>query len=162
MTNGQKVLLTIVAVLSLGGLGYGAYLWFGKGKSGTKDSGTKPPSSTGGGSAQPVRSTSTTSSSIQPSSGFPLQLGSTGDNVVKLQQVMKKFGQNLGSGGANKDGVDGNFGSLTQAAVKSVMGWTGGIVQKSDLDYAAAQNQLPLIAPAQPDNSQPKTAWNLL
>jgi hypothetical protein len=44
-----------------------------------------------------------------------LSKGSTGDEVAELQRILvDKYGADLGFTGANKDGVDGQFGSLTE------------------------------------------------
>ena len=44
-----------------------------------------------------------------------LSKGSTGDEVAELQKILvNKYGADLGFTGANKDGVDGQFGSLTE------------------------------------------------
>lgn len=52
------------------------------------------------------------------SSDFPLKKGSTGENVKKLQRFLKAEGYNIGTFGANKDGVDGKFGAMTEKAVR--------------------------------------------
>ena len=47
-----------------------------------------------------------------------LSKGSTGDEVAELQRILiDKYGANLGSFGVEKDGVDGQFGSLTEKAL---------------------------------------------
>ena len=54
------------------------------------------------------------------SSKFPLKRGSKGAEVTSLQKFLKAEGQGylLGKFGANKDGVDGIFGKMTENAVK--------------------------------------------
>lgn len=47
-----------------------------------------------------------------------LKRGSEGDDVKKLQKYLVKLGYDLGTYGANKDGVDGDMGSKTVKAVK--------------------------------------------
>ena len=47
-----------------------------------------------------------------------LRVGSRGDDVVELQQKLKDLGADLGTTGAKGDGVDGQFGSRTDKAVK--------------------------------------------
>lgn len=49
---------------------------------------------------------------------FPLKKGSVGNNVRKLQRFLKSKGLQLGTTGANSDGVDGIFGEATRGAVK--------------------------------------------
>jgi len=52
---------------------------------------------------------------------LPLKKGSYGERVKVLQEaLLKKYNYNLGTTGANKDGVDGDFGSLTDAAVRKL------------------------------------------
>ena len=45
--------------------------------------------------------------------------GDVGDEVTALQKALVRLGYNLGSYGANRDGVDGEFGAKTEAAVKA-------------------------------------------
>jgi peptidoglycan hydrolase-like protein with peptidoglycan-binding domain len=47
-----------------------------------------------------------------------LQRGSNDNCVWALQALLRGFGYNLGNSGANKDGVDGSFGSKTEEALK--------------------------------------------
>lgn len=61
----------------------------------------------------PTRTTTTLTN------GFPLKRGSFGENVKALQRFLKKEGYNIGNTGKNKDGVDGNFGVLTETAVRT-------------------------------------------
>lgn len=48
-----------------------------------------------------------------------LRNGSKGDDVAELQRLLVALGYNLGAYGANKDGVDGEFGAKTTSAVKA-------------------------------------------
>lgn len=49
---------------------------------------------------------------------LPLKKGSYGERVKTLQGALVKLnGYNLGTSGPNNDGVDGDFGPLTEAAV---------------------------------------------
>ena len=52
---------------------------------------------------------------------FPLKKGSKGKNVESLQRFLKDegLGSLLGTFGKNKDGVDGDFGRMTENAVKT-------------------------------------------
>lgn len=43
------------------------------------------------------------------------------DNAEKLQQELKRLGYNLGISGKNKDGVDGKWGSKSQAALDQAL-----------------------------------------
>ena len=48
-----------------------------------------------------------------------LKKGSQGAEVSELQRVLKKdYNANLGDTGVNKDGIDGDFGLLTEVALK--------------------------------------------
>lgn len=50
-----------------------------------------------------------------------LAKGSKGDDVAQLQRILfDSFGYDLGTYGANKDGVDGSFGDKTEKAVKRI------------------------------------------
>ena len=54
-----------------------------------------------------------------------LYKGSKGAEVVELQRVLKKdYNANLGKTGINEDGIDGDFGLLTEVALKSAKGVT--------------------------------------
>ena len=46
-----------------------------------------------------------------------LQAGMTGADVTALQTALKALGADLGDYGANNDGIDGEYGNLTKAAV---------------------------------------------
>jgi hypothetical protein len=48
-----------------------------------------------------------------------LKKGSQGAEVSELQRVLKKdYNASLGDSGVNKDGIDGDFGLLTEVALK--------------------------------------------
>jgi len=52
-----------------------------------------------------------------------LEKGSTGSEVAELQRILKyDFGKNIGGTGIDKDGVDGDFGALTETALMDVKG----------------------------------------
>lgn len=52
-----------------------------------------------------------------------LSKGSTGDEVAELQRILvNHYGVDLGLTGADKDGVDGQFGSLTEKALLDNLG----------------------------------------
>lgn len=54
-----------------------------------------------------------------------LKKGSQGAEVSELQRVLKKdYNASLGDSGVNKDGIDGDFGLLTEVALKSAKGVT--------------------------------------
>jgi hypothetical protein len=51
--------------------------------------------------------------------GRLLKLGDEGADVVALQKLLKVLGYDLGATGADRDGCDGEYGSLTRQAVRS-------------------------------------------
>ena len=51
-------------------------------------------------------------------SGLPLKRNSRGDMVKQLQRFLVAEGYDIGIFGANKDGVDGVFGMMTEKAVR--------------------------------------------
>ena len=54
-----------------------------------------------------------------------LKKGSKGAEVSELQRkLLKDYNANLGKTGINKDGVDGDFGVLTEVALKKAKGVT--------------------------------------
>jgi hypothetical protein len=47
-----------------------------------------------------------------------LSKGSTGDEVAELQRILvNQYGANLGFTGGDKDGIDGEFGTMTERAL---------------------------------------------
>ena len=74
-------------------------------------------SNKGGGSSS---STSTsTSTSTTNNDGLPLKRGSKGEKVKQLQRFLVAEGYSIGAFGILSDGVDGDFGRMTEKAVKS-------------------------------------------
>ena len=53
---------------------------------------------------------------------YPLSYGTCHDDVAVLQRYLISFGKNLGSSGANGDGIDARFGRLTLLAAKEQLG----------------------------------------
>lgn len=52
-----------------------------------------------------------------------LKKGSQGAEVIELQRVLvKDYSADLGKSGVNKDGIDGDFGLLTEVALKKAKG----------------------------------------
>ena len=76
-----------------------------KPKKGTSDTITR-----GGGST----TTTTTTSTM----GLPLKRGSKGEKVTQLQKFLVSEGYSIGSFGILSDGVDGDFGRMTETAVR--------------------------------------------
>lgn len=88
---------------------------------------------------------------------LPLVKGDEGDDVAELQTVLKNLGYDLGAYGANKDGVDGDYGSKTVAAVKAYQS-ANGLTANGKYDeatHAVMSGATPAPAPAQPDPAQP-------
>jgi len=71
------------------------------------------------GETEPSGSSNTVTPPKTTTKVFPLKRGSKGKEVVKLQKWLKKEGYDIGNFGANKDGVDGDFGLRTENAVKN-------------------------------------------
>tara|TARA_R110001632_G_scaffold135483_2_gene250968 strand:- start:528 stop:968 length:441 start_codon:yes stop_codon:yes gene_type:complete len=65
-------------------------------------------------------SSSSTSTSTTNNDGLPLKRGSKGEKVKQLQRFLKEsgYGYLLGSFGVLNDGVDGDFGRMTEKAVR--------------------------------------------
>jgi hypothetical protein len=57
---------------------------------------------------------------IKPGNNFILKKGMRGPAVNQLQQMLVVLGYNLGNTGKSKNGVDGDFGNLTDTAVKDI------------------------------------------
>ena len=54
-----------------------------------------------------------------------LKRGSQGLEVSELQRILKKdYNADLGKSGANQDGIDGDFGLITEVALKKSKGVT--------------------------------------
>ena len=52
-----------------------------------------------------------------------LEKGSTGDEVYQLQEILvNQYGADLGFTGVDRDGIDGEFGSLTEKALFDAKG----------------------------------------
>jgi hypothetical protein len=52
-----------------------------------------------------------------------LKKGSKGAEVIELQKLLKKeYQSELGKSGINEDGIDGDFGLLTEVALKKAKG----------------------------------------
>jgi hypothetical protein len=52
-----------------------------------------------------------------------LSKGSTGDEVFELQKILvNQYGASLGFTGFDKDGIDGEFGGLTEKALSDAKG----------------------------------------
>ena len=58
------------------------------------------------------------SSSSNTNSGLPLKRGSKGEKVKQLQRFLVAEGYNIGTFGILGDGVDGDFGRMTEKAVR--------------------------------------------
>lgn len=84
--------------------------------------------------------------------GFPLKRGSRGGKVTELQQIIKKLDSTL----LPRFGVDGSFGSETEAAVVKLLGKTQ-IDSQADIDrlnLMLNQKLFPLVVPKTPPSNQ--------
>ncbi|MEL7147164.1 MAG: peptidoglycan-binding protein [Bacteroidota bacterium] len=70
----------------------------------------------------PRKQASTNSGFSCKSSSYPLEYGTCHTDVKKLQSYLVSKGQNLGRSGSKGNGVDGQFGTLTQKAAKAQLG----------------------------------------
>ena len=110
----DKTVWVIVVVAALGIISVGvAYELLFKAK---KPAAGKPSGATGGSTPTPYggggssnKSSGGSSPSPSYAAGFPLKIGSSGNNVKALQQALVDLGANIS--------VDGQFGALTQNAL---------------------------------------------
>lgn len=75
---------------------------------------------TKGGTKLPTPAPTPTPNPVPTSSDFPLKKGSKGSNVIRLQTALTK----LNASALPRYGVDGDFGSETEAALKAQTGKT--------------------------------------
>ena len=80
-----------------------------------------------------------------------LSKGSTGSDVTELQGHLVALGYDLGNYGAEKNGVDGDFGTKTQAAVKELQK-KAGIEQSGVFDANTYKALLDALNPPQADD----------
>ncbi len=73
------------------------------------------PNKNGGSSSS---SSSSSSTSTTNNDGLPLKRGSKGEKVKQLQRFLVAEGYNIGTFGILGDGVDGDFGRMTEKAVR--------------------------------------------
>jgi hypothetical protein len=64
-----------------------------------------------------------------------LKKGDTGIAVSNLQTDLKALGYNLGKYGPKKDGIDGEYGSMTAARVRDFQREWNKMESKNDKDY---------------------------
>jgi len=89
------------------------------------------------------------------STGFPLKRGSKGASVTKLQQALLKAGYDLG-----KSGADGDWGSLTDAAMQKAFGKTQ-ITDANDLEQSIGVLAARALMPLKGGTWKPKTEAEL-
>ncbi|MBE5791635.1 MAG: peptidoglycan-binding protein, partial [Clostridiales bacterium] len=83
-----------------------------------------------------------------------LKIGDEGQDVVELQEHLKSLGYDLGSFGENKDGIDGEYGEKTQAAVmmlQNTLGLAASGVYDAPTHKALIDLKDPLTPPIQED-----------
>ncbi|MDD2647337.1 MAG: SpoIID/LytB domain-containing protein [Eubacteriales bacterium] len=86
-----------------------------------------------------------------------LRHGDKGDDVKELQAALAALGYDLGSFGANKDGIDGSFGPATETAV--------GRFQEDNalaVDGIAGRQTFAALAQAKPATEQPPVRYRLI
>lgn len=118
--KGNKTALVVLGVLGVV-VALIVFLAMRKRKAEANNGSTTGGTTTGGGSST-LATGETQGSGIVGVSGAFLSLGQSGSNVIYLQRYLKSKGQNLGTTGPDKNGVDGIFGPLTQAATLAVFG----------------------------------------
>tara|TARA_R110001632_G_scaffold75927_1_gene172431 strand:+ start:714 stop:1142 length:429 start_codon:yes stop_codon:yes gene_type:complete len=107
--NKKAILYTVGGIATIIG-GYYAYKRITQP---TEYFGTKPSES-----SPSSPSSSTSSSSSSNNEGLPLKRGSKGEKVTQLQKFLVSEGYSIGAFGILSDGVDGDFGRMTETAVK--------------------------------------------
>ena len=105
----KKAIYSIVGGVAVVVIGYFAYKKI-----------TAPTISFGEFDEEDDKDTGGTTNPTTPSNSdfLPLKKGSKGEKVKQLQRFLVAEGYNIGSFGVNNDGVDGDFGSITERAVK--------------------------------------------
>lgn len=93
---------------------------------------------------------------------LPLVKGDEGDDVAQLQTKLKGYGYDLGSYGTNKDGVDGDYGSKTAAAVKAYQTANGLTVNGKYDEATHAVMSGATTAPTPVDPEQPSEAKKIV
>ena len=102
----------------VGGIGtaVGGYFLYKRITRPTETFGETPTLKTKGGKNS--SSSSSTSTSTTNNDGLPLKRGSKGEKVKQLQRFLVAEGYNIGGFGILGDGVDGDFGRMTEKAVR--------------------------------------------
>jgi hypothetical protein len=70
------------------------------------------------GSETTTNTNTNTNTNTSSNDGLPLKRGSKGDKVTQLQKFLVSEGYSIGSFGILSDGVDGDFGRMTETAVR--------------------------------------------
>ena len=102
---------TIIWIVGGIGTAVGGYFLYKRITRPTETFGEVETSNKGGGSS------SSSSSSSSNNDGLPLKRGSKGEKVKQLQRFLVSEGYNIGGFGILGDGVDGDFGGMTEKAV---------------------------------------------
>ena len=102
---------TIIWIVGGIGTAVGGYFLYKRITRPTETFGEVETSNNGGGSS------SSSSSSSSNNDGLPLKRGSKGVKVMQLQRFLVSQGYNIGGFGILMDGVDGDFGRMTEKAV---------------------------------------------
>jgi len=105
---------TIIWIVGGIGTAVGGYFLYKRITRPTETFGEVETSNNGGGSS----SSTSTSTSTTNNDGLPLKRGSKGEKVKQLQRFLVAEGYSIGAFGILGDGVDGDFGRLTEKAVR--------------------------------------------
>lgn len=88
---------------------------------------------------------------------LPLKKNDEGNDVIELQAALKQLGYDLGDYGDNKDGIDGEYGSKTKAAVAELQK-SAGLDETGIFDTATYKALLAALEPKEnpdPDEDTP-------
>ena len=138
MTKGLKITLIAGSVVLVCVGGYLAYTYF-KPKLVKKDSNNGAGGNVGNTPAPPAQTNTYVAPTTSPSASdsFPLQVGSSGDNVTSLQKYLNSRGASLIA--------DGQFGNMTKQAVMKYI-TTSGVVDSGTYNAYVPSSKVDSIA----------------
>ena len=118
-TKNKELLIVGGTILALAGAGF---TWYYFKKKKQQESDSSPSEKTLLDSDNPLRTLRNANGGGSRIVSQTIQYGSRGANVTVLQRYLKIYKEDLGTSGANKDGVDGVFGAKTVTAAKKHLG----------------------------------------
>ncbi len=154
MTKGLKITLIASSVVLVCVGGYLVYTYF-KPKPVKKDSNNGAGGNVGNTPAPPAQTNTYVAPTTSPSASdsFPLQVGSSGDNVTALQNYLNSRGATLT--------VDGQFGNMTKQAVMKYI-TTSGVVDSGTFNaYVPATSTSIIPSLLTPVKDAVTTVFNL-